>query len=127
MARAVACAAPPQHSSADLLSFRIFIPDPFLEVCFRITIYICTVLRVVAGAGRTPPEQVFTFIDLAGHERYIKTTVSGMTGPCSGVRSVNVRTRGRDSDQESGGETCRRCWHGGASPTLPPGAFFFAL
>jgi len=25
-------------------------------------------------------EQVFTFIDLAGHERYIKTTVSGMTG-----------------------------------------------
>ena len=24
--------------------------------------------------------QVFTFIDLAGHERYIKTTVSGMTG-----------------------------------------------
>ncbi len=35
--------------------------------------------------------QVFTFIDLAGHERYIKTTVSGMTGqppPRPSTRSV---------------------------------------
>ena len=53
--------------------------------------------RLVRCAGECVPRQVITFIDLAGHEKYLKTTVFGLTGCAPEFAMLMVRGPHRPS------------------------------